>query len=321
MCVHILLKVSLEMFDFGGGKAANLILNGALSEGKCASSWLFCGDELDDVTEVAKKFAMAINCVNKIKPCYSCEHCEEFLFGSYVDYEQLNTNEQINKNSFTVEQARSLISRAHSKPIKGLKLIFLICGVDSLHLSCSNVFLKILEELPRNVVFILTAKNNFSVLPTILSRCKIVNVTGLGKKKCLEILIKQFNHLSKKQIDEAVHFGGGFLFKSRKFLENALFQQGLQIANAMLSAYLQKDELQFVCLVAKIGADISLIEVVFGCFCTLLHDRLLNKINFVDDLAEIKRVFECFEWARSAILRNCNLKFVLIKLSCDIFVN
>jgi len=84
------------------------------------------------------------------------------------------------KQIITIAQIREIVESAASRPYEGERRVWILDGVEAGHLgsAAANAFLKVLEEPPEHVVFILLAANPMAVLPTILSRCQQLALPG-----------------------------------------------------------------------------------------------------------------------------------------------
>ena len=84
------------------------------------------------------------------------------------------------KQIIKIAQIRAIVESAASRPYEGLRRVWILDGVEAGHFggAAANAFLKILEEPPEHVVFILLAANPMAVLPTIRSRCQQLTLPG-----------------------------------------------------------------------------------------------------------------------------------------------
>jgi len=84
------------------------------------------------------------------------------------------------KQIITIDQIRDIVKSAASRPYEGVRRVWILDGVEAGHFggAAANAFLKILEEPPQHVVFILLAANPMAVLPTIRSRCQQLALPG-----------------------------------------------------------------------------------------------------------------------------------------------
>lgn len=81
-------------------------------------------------------------------------------------------------------------SKTVLKPNEGRRTILVITGIDTMRKESANAFLKMLEEPPDNLLFILTTENSDQLLPTIISRCQQIRLTPLSEDNVAEGLIR-----------------------------------------------------------------------------------------------------------------------------------
>ena len=84
------------------------------------------------------------------------------------------------KKIIPIERIRHIVEAAPGRPFEGLRRVWILDGVEArcLPSASANAFLKVLEEPPPHVMFILLAANPMAVLPTIRSRCQQLNLPG-----------------------------------------------------------------------------------------------------------------------------------------------
>lgn len=314
------------MFNFGGGSCANLLLNSFLKSGRFSQAYLFCGDEFVGKRAVARKFAMAIFCCGgKEVPCFECEFCRKFLSGNCVDFCELSSGEFFKLGGVCVQQIRQLVLDAFVKPVERPYKIFLIDRVDELLPAAANAILKLLEEPPKHVIFLLTARSRFNVLQTIASRCVLVNVFGEGVNACFKLLKEHYsNQFDYSKLLQAAKFGRGSFEQAKLILTDVQWQTALEVALGLLEAYVYKNELKFLQFVAKIEGNSNLVFVVFNFFGIGLNLFLVKRIKMKKQvnlvfLEEIQKVLQSFEHVKFLISRNVNLKLALTELCCCVF--
>lgn len=164
-----------------GQQALTTTLKNAVSSGKLAHAYLFCGPRGVGKTTCARIFAKAINCMHPTadgEACNECESCKAFN-----EQRSFNIFELDAASNNSVESIKSLMEQTRIPPQVGKYKVFIIDEVHMLSQQAFNAFLKTLEEPPSYVVFILATTEKHKILPTILSRCQIydferMNVTN-----------------------------------------------------------------------------------------------------------------------------------------------
>ena len=150
-----------------GQQAVVKALRNQVKFGQVGHAYLFCGTRGTGKTSIARVFAKAVNCLESEdgNPCGRCELCEEFS-------QSLNVIEIDAASNNDVENVRELRDEAVFTPVKGRYKIYIIDEAHMLSTSAFNALLKILEEPPEHVIFILATTEPNKLLPTILSRCQ-----------------------------------------------------------------------------------------------------------------------------------------------------
>ncbi len=109
--------------------------------------------------------------LGKEEPCGNCEACVKISLGSHPDVKLIGLEEK--SQSIKVESIRWMRQDAHILPSEQEYKFYVISPADALTPQAQNAFIKILEEPPRNVIFILICESLISLLDTVVSRCEI----------------------------------------------------------------------------------------------------------------------------------------------------
>ncbi len=161
-------------------------LSGALASGRIGHAYLFAGPRGTGKTTIARIFAKALNCVNRGKdgdPCDACDRCLAVTQGRSLDLVEID-----GASNGRVDEIRELKdSAAIAAPSGGYK-VFLIDEVHMVSTSGFNALLKMLEEPPARVVFILATTDPHKIPATIISRVQRFDFRRLSGKTILEKL-------------------------------------------------------------------------------------------------------------------------------------
>jgi len=153
-----------------------------LASGNTAHAYLLAGPHSIGKATVAKKMAGILQCEEDF--CHSCSACLQVEKGSHVDTIVLKDSGE----SIKIEMVRKIAERVNMTRQSRHK-VFILQGIERMTLAAANSFLKILEEPPEGTIFILTTNNLGAVLPTIVSRVRVLKFNSspigyLEKKLC-----------------------------------------------------------------------------------------------------------------------------------------
>ena len=137
--------------------------------GRLSHAYLFIGTRGTGKTTCAKILAKAVNCENPVNgnPCNRCAACRGIDDGSVLDVVELDA-----ASNNGVDNVRALRDEAVFSPANVKKRVYIIDEVHMLSTSAFNALLKILEEPPEHLMFILATTELHKVPATILSRCQ-----------------------------------------------------------------------------------------------------------------------------------------------------
>lgn len=127
-----------------------------------------CEKALENVLFLAK--FMLCDSKDK-KPCEKCGNCIKMSSGSHTDVKILKPEKAF--SSIKIEEIRKIREDAHIVSLEGGNKFYIIENAELMTPEAQNAFIKILEEPPRNVIFILICNSISKLLPTVRSRCQI----------------------------------------------------------------------------------------------------------------------------------------------------
>ncbi len=155
--------------DVAGQQAITETLRRQVAEGKTAHSYLFTGSRGTGKTTCAKILAKAVNCPNAKdgEPCLECDICKGIDNGSLLDVVEMDA-----ASNNGVDQVRLLKEEAVYTPAQSRYRVYIIDEVHMMSVAAFNALLKIMEEPPAHVKFILATTEVHKVPATILSRCQ-----------------------------------------------------------------------------------------------------------------------------------------------------
>ena len=155
--------------DVSGQLAVTQTLKTQLVSGRMSHAYLFTGSRGTGKTSCAKILAKAVNCLHPDNgnPCNVCEACRSIDSGACMDVLEIDA-----ASNNGVDNVRDLRDDAIYSPSQVKMRVYIIDEVHMLSISAFNALLKIIEEPPEHLLFILATTELHKVPATILSRCQ-----------------------------------------------------------------------------------------------------------------------------------------------------
>ena len=148
------------------------------NQDKVSASYLFYGDKRVDLLSYALMFSKMIMTKN-IQNDAEKEKIERIIDNfQHPDIEIINKNNE----NIKIDEVREIIYSSIESSFNSPKKIFILCGIENLRKESSNALLKILEEPPKNVYFILLSRT-LNIIPTIKSRTIKFHLSGMNNEE------------------------------------------------------------------------------------------------------------------------------------------
>lgn len=235
-------------------------------------AYLLHGTEGTGKKTLATVFAAALLCGGETPPCGECPSCKKVFGHGHPDFLRFRRPE--GKTQFPVDLIREIRRQAYIRPNESDHKIILIENAEEMNLSAANALLKVLEEPPPYLIFLLTC-NNLSALPeTIPSRCICLETHEISERKAERWLLRQYPDETPERLEKALLCGGGNLGKCIAYLQD-------ETAAGIF------DSAQALCRALTDGREYDIVEQLAACegnrdrFGKLLPvmDRLMGVVS------------------------------------------
>ena len=155
--------------EVAGQEHVTRTLRNAVSSGRIAHAYLFCGPRGSGKTSTARILSKAVNCLDpkQGEPCNKCDICQSVTEGNALDIIEIDA-----ASNRGIDEIRELREKVNYAPNLARYKVYIIDEVHMITKDASNAFLKTLEEPPPHAIFVLATTEPHKVLATILSRCQ-----------------------------------------------------------------------------------------------------------------------------------------------------
>ena len=201
----------LAPFLFGHAEQIALILR-SIKTNKIPNAWLFHGPLGIGKASLALNVAKILSNIDLTKPGYGSGISESDIRNPKTSFNLNNVfhckrkwddKKKVFQKYISIDDIRELNKRFSLSSTDHSYKVCVIDTTEDLNLSASNSLLKILEEPPKNTLFILVSNNQQAILPTILSRCQKVGFEKLEEQSLREISAEIFKKNQFSDLEEA----------------------------------------------------------------------------------------------------------------------
>lgn len=281
-----------------GQNHIKITLQNEILSAKLANAYLFCGPRAVGKTTLARIMAKALNCETRsgknFEPCNKCASCLSIKNGSNLDVIEIDAA----SNTGVDNVRENIIASARIAPQTKYK-VFIIDEVHMLSISAFNALLKIIEEPPQNVKFILCTTEIHKVPLTIISRCerfdfKRISVAEVVQKLNL-IALSEKIEIESGVLESVARQANGYMRDAESLLGQilALGEKKISLAQAelIIPSYNTQEIINLLDFISKKDAAKAIkllndlvdsglnVKNFTGEVITLLRKIIFNKIN------------------------------------------
>ena len=307
MAITLYRKYRPQRFeDVVGQRSITTTLTAELESNKIAHAYLFIGPRGVGKTTTARIFAKAVNCTlpKGIEPDNTCLSCTAINQGRSLDLIEIDA-----ASHTQVDHVReSILPAARTAPTSGEYKVFIIDEVHMLSVSAFNALLKMLEEPPAHVIFILATTEPHRVPETIISRCQRFDFRRVAPpdivSRLTHVLKFEKCDASPEVLERVARAADGSLRDAEGILGQLIGLGEKKITGDLADLVLPRSDFHTVLeLVNLIAANRTL-------------DALLLVQKLVDEGVRISHFFhECIELMRALLLLKMGMTSALPSLS------
>lgn len=303
-----------------GNERLVALLKQALKTGRLSHAYLFHGPELWCLRQAAHALVEALFC-GREEGCGTCPSCIKVSTLQHPDLHLLEPDGSFIK----IDQIRSLQRELAFRPFEAQKKVCIIEGAEMMNPAAANAFLKTLEEPPGEALLILLTTHREGILPTILSRCQILQFSPLPSAVIIQELERE--GAPPDQARTATALASGSLERARDLLagdllpvRHALLEQVVDLSKTGVTPLFAAAERNaadkgsaaaLVAMLRLFWRDILLVKAGHAEIANIdlapLVERTSRRYNF----EQVMNKLEAINRAGHALTRNANPRLTL----------
>lgn len=222
---------------------------------------------------LARLIAKAAVCEAENAPCGTCAACRKAASGDHPDIEELGGGG--GARSFHVDAIRDLRERAYVLPNEAPRRVMILAGADTMTTQAQNALLKILEEPPAHLLFILTCENRALLLPTVRSRTLCVTLHGVSAAEGLPFLRQRLPHADEDTLSTALALYDGCLGRALEAASGDGLTRVRELAQTIATAVAAPREWELTAALAPLDQkDKTLTDDVLSALALEFRDAL-----------------------------------------------
>lgn len=252
-----------------GQEAVVTSLKNQVKNNEISHAYIFQGTRGTGKTSVAKILSRAVNCLHPINgnPCNECENCKSIINESSLDVVEMDA-----ASNNGVDDIRELKEKVIYPPQSLKYKVYIIDEVHMLSKGAFNALLKILEEPPRHLIFILATTEIEKIPATILSRSQKYNFKRISIEEITKNL-KKITELEGKSCDDEVF---NLIAKS----SDGAMRDALSVLDQLLTK--NKDHIKLEDAMEVLGISSS--ELLFNLSEALIEKNVNESLLAIDEI-------------------------------------
>lgn len=263
---------------YGNGHVKEL-LSAAFDSGRIPHAYLIEGPRGSGRRTLAKIIAAACVCSaeDAQTPCGECPHCVKAATGNHPDIRVFESGS--GPRSFSVDTVRSIRAEAFVAPNEAARKAFILTDIQNMTEAAQNALLKILEEPPAFLTFILTCDGRSRVLETVRSRCRMLALSPLSEDDAVRVLSARFPDLDEPLLRQAAQNAGGIVGRAAEGLSSEGAEKASEDAEAVARALCGAREYGLLRLSGALEKDRARLTALLELLPLFFRDAISAKVQ------------------------------------------
>ena len=260
--------------------------------------------------------AKAALCESDKSPCCCCRSCHLADAGTHPDIERIAPEEK--KKNISVAQIDRLREIAYFTPHTAFGKVLIIEQADTMNTASQNKLLKVLEEPPENVFFILLTESANSLLNTVVSRCTVFSLYEPEFDEALKVLLDR--GADRKSASKLLSLNKNNIGKSLEGLGSSKLSLGIEVARDYIDAIDNKDRLSAL----KAGMRLEKNRAEVDIFVKELKYILIEKVKASGGLRatrlEYTKLYDTLCEVEPLLITNINISLFFTALTSRLMI-
>lgn len=270
-------------------------LQNAISTNKVSHAYIINGERSSGKEFIARIFAMTLQCEKGgVDPCNECHSCKQALSNNqpdiiYISHEKPNT---IGVEDIRAQINNDIVIKPYSSPRK----IYIVNEGEKMTPQAQNALLKTLEEPPEYAVIVILTTNVEALLPTVLSRCVVLNMKPVSDALVKKYLMEQLG-VPDYKANICVAFARGNIGKAKLLASSEEFEKVKDEAISLVKNINDMEIHEIVKAIKKISEykfDVNdYLDILMAWYRDVLFFKATKDVNslvFKEEIQQIMRV-------------------------------
>lgn len=264
-----------------GKSAITELICSMIRRGRLPHAFMIIGESGVGKKTLCRHIAKQILCEKGTGvPCGECLACKKTEKGIHPDFIEKTPGGK--NGNYLSDELRSIVSDAQIAPNESEKKIYFLPDIDRSLPEAQNMLLKVLEEPPPHVMFLMTACSREKILPTVMSRVIAPGLCEMTEEECRSALKEKFGENGREElIERAISVYGGNVGKCIQYVENEGQSAVLTALNGLLKAMSERDEFMMAAALSSLDLPNGRGDILelLASFKTVLRDVAAQKLD------------------------------------------
>lgn len=267
----------MKIFDFVGNERVIEQLGCLIDSERFPHAIVLEGEPGLGKRTLARILAAALVCRSTQRPCMECSQCKKAAQSIHPDiFEHCASG---GANSFHVDVIREIVKDAYVQPNEARHKVYILGNAHCMSVSAQNALLKVLEEPPAYVVFILTAESKSMLLPTVLSRSVVVGLEGVDSDKGAAYISSHITDAGYDEAKKSLETFNGNIGKTIDSFSNGKENELISVCCDICKALVEASEYSLLCKCSVFQKDRTSIVFACGFLKNIFRDALVLSQN------------------------------------------